>query len=224
MGTNVAAARQAASEAGLTLQEANDMVSQARDAAGQAGLDVTQQQLGQEGQVLYTDPETGQGEYVSQAEADRRKQDYQRQFALGQPGDVLYTDPNTGERSYISQAEADQRRYDYEQGLTQQRIPQAYASQEAAAQYRVQQQSQGDVLAGLSQTQVLNSIPTGAVAGSAARERAYGVLYNRFIRAHYSPEQAANAAQELIAEELASRAASGGATLRPPQGQGFGGQ
>jgi hypothetical protein len=214
MGTNVAQAREAASEAGLTLQEANDLVSQARDAAGQAGLDVTQQQLGQEGQVLYTDPNTGQGEYVSQAEADRRKQDYQRQFALGQPGDVLYTDPNTGERSYISQAEADQRKYDYEQGLTQQRIPQTYAQQQAAGAYATQAQGQGSELAGLSDAQVLNTIP--ANAGLAAQYQAYEELLRRFLVRHYSQDQAAQAAEALIQQEMASRTRGGGATVTPP--------
>jgi hypothetical protein len=212
--TNVAAARQAASEAGLTLQEANDMVSQARDAAGLAGLDVSQQQLGEEGKVLYTDPETGQGEYVSQAEADRRKQDYQRQFALGQPGDVLYTDPNTGERSYMSQAEADQRKYDYEQGLTQQRIPQTYAQQQAAGAYATQAQGQGSELAGLSDAQVLNTIP--ANAGLAAQYQAYEELLRRFLVRHYSQDQAAQAAEALIQQEMASRTRGGGATVTPP--------
>ncbi len=202
MGTNVAQARQAASEAGLTLQEANDLVSQARDAAGQAGLDVSQQQLGEEGKVLYTDPETGQGEYMSQAEADQRKRDYERQVALRQPGDVLYTEPTTGERSYMSQAEADQRKQDYQDAVAQGRIPQQYALGQARTAYANQQTP----YSGFSDADLVS-----ALRGDISK---WADIMNALIQQGESPAAARTHVGRLVQEAVAP--ASGGATVTNP--------
>lgn len=97
-GTDVAAAQAAAARAGLTLDQAQLVVSQAQLEADSAGitLDQYQNQLSQArlnediagnkpaGQVLYTDPYTGQSEYVTQAEADQRDFQYRNSAPGGQ--------------------------------------------------------------------------------------------------------------------------------------------
>jgi hypothetical protein len=207
MGTNLAAARQAAAEAGLTLEEANNMVSQARNAAGQAGLDVQQEQLGEPGKVLYTDPNSGQGEYVSQAEADQRRSEYQRQQALRQPGDVLYTDPNTGERSYLSQAEADRRKQDYQDAVAEGRIPQQV---EQARRRRVAETQQSE-LGGMSINEALSMLQAYSTTN--------GAHYPAGFKERIKAEMLRNGWTEQAAEQElqdAVRPRGNATTITPP--------
>lgn len=104
-----------ADKAGITLDRAKLLVSEAQNTAGYANLASKNADLNTQranltlsesklpptsGVSLYTDPVSGATSWLTKSAQDARNAEYERANALTQPGTQLYTDPNTGARSY----------------------------------------------------------------------------------------------------------------------------
>lgn len=135
LGTDTAAAQQAAARAGLTVDQAQLLVNQAQlgvqqatNAAALTGLNVQegQNQVAQSrineaiagtppfpGATLYTDPVTATSSWMTPDQAAQLQAQYQQQRATQTVG-TLYTDPYTGQKSYKTPFEIDQLNADYE--------------------------------------------------------------------------------------------------------------
>lgn len=197
--TDVAAARNAAEAAGLTLAEANQLVTRARNEAGMAGLDAQESSL----------DATDLGYDATQAGYDVQR------LQLGEEGKVLYTDPYTGAGEYISQAEADKRKMDYQDQITNGRIGTTYDQQQRRTQYNNQQDPLGGLSVGAALAQLGDyvaedqraGLPFGSHLPAGFRERIRAAM----IRDGWDPQ----IADQTIANALRPRG-GGGTVITPP--------
>lgn len=171
--TDVDAAQLASTKAGLSLDEANNLVSQAQLESDYAGI-------------------------IS----SRRDVEAQQAGEAPFPGAVRYTDPQTGQGSWVTPQQQDQLQVQYNENV--------------AGPYRTQVQGQGNQYAGLSDSQLLNTIPPSIK--SAANAQLYtqpvrDTLIQRYMQQGRTYEQAVTKADALIQEEFDSRSRSGGTPL-----------
>ncbi len=193
LGTNVSKAQEAAASAGLTLDDAKLMVAKAQNAAGYADLSTKQAGIGvsnaqnaesaaqlppSAGDVIYTDPVTGQSIWTTPADAETRKAQDQRNFNLTQPGDVLYTDPVTGEKSYVSQDQANQNDLAYKQQFGLETAGQTANYNQQVTQAGQQVTSGGRPLGTLSQSQLLDLAVTSPANEQAVMAELMGPRFN----------------------------------------------
>lgn len=171
-GSDVKAAELAANRAGLTLDEANQLVNEAS--------------LQQDYAQLFEN-QTG----LNLAEAQ------QEPF----PGAVRWTDPTTGAGQWVTPEQRDKLNIQYQESVTQ--------------PYQMQTRNQGAQNAGLSEAQLLNTIPKLAPGSNMELylQPIRDELIRRYMQQGMTEEQATIRANTVIQQELGSRRGAGGGLL-----------
>lgn len=209
LGTNTAAARNAAAQAGLTVDEAQQMVDDAQLTQQQADLGTSRANLDED----YANLDVSRaGNSSNWAQLGGRVADLQRQGAELAPfaGAVRYTDPESGAGTWVTPAEADRRKFEYETNLNNSHIGTNYNSQQQRDQYETQQQGP---LGGYSESDIVEQMRRDP---SLAGDPQFLSALVTYYRGHgLTPQAAQRKAGEMV---NAVRGSSGATTtVTPPR-------